>query len=145
MKMKLAMAAHNTEKCFEHGLFATAKPNAVAKLLELVPGDMLVFYKSKAGFAGIWQVDSIPYEDESKVWEDGTYPWRIKIKPLIALRPDQYVDPRTMLDELSMVTHPLYWGIAFRQNLKDLDPKDYEQIKKRLEKQVSPIKPKSKK
>jgi predicted RNA-binding protein len=133
MKIKLALAAQNTEKCFEAKTFGTDDGIRAAKLVELSVGDVIVFYKAKEGFAGIWKVVKPYYRDTSKIWDDGVYPNRVKIEPVIALKPSQYVDARTMVDDLKMVTHPLYYGLAFRQNLADIPPEDYELIKSRLE------------
>lgn len=132
MKIKLALAANNTEKCFEAGVFGAANSRTATRLVEMQPGDILVFYKAKEGFAGIWEVTSSCYTDKTPIWEDGEYPTRVKIKPVIALKPEQYVDAKTMVDDLEMVTHPLYYGIAFRENLKEVSQKDYELIKSKL-------------
>ena len=134
MKIKLALAAHNTEKCFKAGVFGASNSNTATRLIDMQPGDILVFYKAKEGFAGIWEVTSSCYTDKTPIWNDGEYPTRVKIKPIIALKPDQYVDAKTMVNDLEMVTHPVYWGIAFRENLKEISQKDYELIKSRLEK-----------
>lgn len=109
-KIKLALAAHNTEKCFEAGVFGltSGSSKVLDKFLSLTIGDILIFYKAKEGFAGIWEVTSEPYNDKTKIWEDGEYPTRVKIKPIIALKPNQYVDAKTMVDDLEMVTHPVY-------------------------------------
>jgi predicted RNA-binding protein len=131
-KIKLALAAHNTERCFEAGVFGAANSRTATRLVDMQPGDILVFYKSKEGFAGIWEVTSSCYTDKTPIWEDGEYPTRVKIKPVIALNPDQYVDAKDLVDDLEMVKHPLYWGTAFRENLKDISDRDYELIKKKL-------------
>jgi predicted RNA-binding protein len=135
MIIRLALAAHNTEKCFEHQVFGLnlAHSKVIKSFIEAKPDDILVFYKAKEGFAGIWKITSSCYTDKTPIWKDAEYPTRVKIKPVIPLRPDQYVDARTMVEDLDMVTHPQYWGIAFRENLKEITQKDYELIKRRLE------------
>lgn len=136
MKIRLALAANNTEKCFESRVFGltSGSTKVLDRFLSLTTGDILVFYKAKEGFAGIWEVTSSCYTDKTPIWEDGEYSTRVKIKPVIALKPDQYIDAKTLVDDLDMVTHPIYWGIAFRENLKELSEKDYELIKSRMEK-----------
>lgn len=134
MKIKLAIAAHNTEKCFESGVYGTDDVPAAVKLSELVVGDILVFYKNREGFAGIWQVVQPYYRDESKIWDDGIYPNRVKIEPVIALKPENYVDVKTMVNDLEMIKHPLYYGLAFRRNLVDISEKDFTLIKSKLKK-----------
>lgn len=39
-----------------------------------------------------------------------------------------------MTNDLEMLTHPHYWGLALRENLKDISQKDYELIKSEMEK-----------
>ncbi|KKP40233.1 MAG: hypothetical protein UR30_C0005G0014 [Candidatus Peregrinibacteria bacterium GW2011_GWC2_33_13] len=134
MKIKLAVAGENTEKCFEAKVFGTDDGIRASKLIELSEGDILVFYKAKKGIAGIWKVTKTYYRSESKIWNDGIYPNRVNIEPVISLKPEQYVDVRTMVDDLEMVKHPLYFGLAFRQNLADISQKDYELIKSKLSK-----------
>ena len=133
MLIRLALAGENTEKCFESKTFGTDDGIRASKLVELSVGDILVFYKAKYGFAGIWKIVKPYYRETSKVWEDGIYPNRVKIEPVVALNPDEYVDARSMVDDLKMVKHPLYYGLAFRQNLADISQDDYELIKSKLE------------
>ena len=134
MKIRLALAAHNTEKCFEAKVFGALNSRTATRLVDLDAGDILVFYKAKEGFAGIWEVCGSCYEDSTPIWEDGQYSTRVKIKPLVSLKPDEYVNAKVMVDDLEMVTHPHYYGIAFRENLKDISEKDYLLIKSHLEK-----------
>lgn len=143
MKIRLALAAHNTEKCFEAKVFGLTSGSAkvLDRFIAMAVGDILVFYKAKEGFAGIWKVASEQYKDNSKIWEDGVYPDRVKIEPVIQLKPGQYVDAKTMVEDLEMVTHPLYWGMTFRENLKEISPKDYKLIKSKLEKVATQEKP----
>lgn len=133
MLIKLAVAGYNTEKCFEAKVYGTDDGIRATKLVELSVGDLLVFYKSQEGFAGIWKVVKPYYRDESKIWEDATYPNRVGIEPVIELKPSQYVSAKTMVDDLKMVTHPLHYGLAFRRNLADICQEDYELIKSKLE------------
>ena len=136
MKIRLALAASNTEKCFEHKVFGlnSGSSKVWQRFVDLSPGDVLVFYKAKEGFAGIWKVSSEHYKDTTPIWDGGVYPDRVKIEPVVRLEPGQYIDAKTMVDDLEMVTHPLHWGVAFRENLKEISQKDYELIKSRLRK-----------
>lgn len=133
MKIKLAIAAHNTEKCFESGIYGTDDVPAAVKLSELVPGDILIFYKNRKGFAGIYKVTESYYRDTTQIWDDGIYPNRIKIEPIISLNPEKYLDVKTIVNDLEMVKHPLYYGLAFRRNLVDISQKDFELIKSKME------------
>lgn len=135
MNIKLALAANNTEKCFEVGIFGIEnyKTSIVNRFLTLCQGDILVFYKAGAGFAGIWEVFGENYSDKSIIWEDGIYPLRIKIKPIIALKPDQYIDVKPFVNDLKMIKNPYYWGLAFVDNFKDIPYEDYLLIKNKLE------------
>ncbi len=131
--IKLAVAGHNTEKCFEVKVYGTDNGTRAIELVKLSVGDFLVFYKAKEGFSGIWEVTKPYYYDESPIWEDGTYPNRVGIKPIVELKPEQYVSAKGMVDDLKMVTHPLYYGLAFRRNLADICEEDFNLIKSKLE------------
>jgi predicted RNA-binding protein len=132
-KILLALAGNNTEKCFDAKVFGTDDGVRATKLVEMSEGDILVFYKAKEGFAGIWKVTKSYYWDTSKIWEDGVYPNRVGIEPVISLKPEQYIDAKTMVNDLKMVTHPHFYGLAFRRNLADIPKEDYELIKSRME------------
>jgi 5-bromo-4-chloroindolyl phosphate hydrolysis protein len=57
-----------------------------------------------------------------------------QIQPIITLKPDQYINAKTLVNDLDMITHPEYWGVAFKENLKEISEKDYKLIKSNLEK-----------
>lgn len=136
MHIKLALASQNTENCFEHKIFGlnAGSSKAWKRFIDLSPDDILVFYKAKEGFAGIWKVVSEPYKDAKPSWEDDVYSNRVKIEPIVELKTNQYVNAKTMVNELEMITQPAYWETAFRENLKEISPKDYDLIKLKLEK-----------
>jgi predicted RNA-binding protein with PUA-like domain len=81
MKVRLALAANNTEKCFQHNIFGlnSNSQRVWQRFVSLTPGDILVFYKAKEGFAGICQVLSEVYKDTTPIWEDNVYPNRVRI------------------------------------------------------------------
>lgn len=139
-KIYLALAGQNTEKCFETKVFGTEDGSqASATLVALNKEDVLVFYKAKEGFAGLFKVVKTYYRDTASIWEDASYPNRIDIEPIIKLDKQNYIDAKTMVDDLEMVKNPLYWGLAFRQNLVEISSKDYELIKSKLEKALSKV------
>lgn len=135
MQIKLALASQNTENCFEHKIFGlnTGSSKAWKTFINLSPDDILVFYKAKEGFAGIWKVASEPYKDSKPLWENDVYSNRVKIEPVTALTPNQYVDAKSIAKNLEMVTQPTYLEVAFRENLKDISPEDYDLIKRKAQ------------
>src|SRR3970282_1145888 len=71
------------------------------------PGDKLIFYLTKImKFGGMVEVTSDYFEDHARVFKSKEkpalsgaegkpgedYPWRVKVKPLIVLQPEQYLD-----------------------------------------------------
>jgi len=136
MQIKLALASQHTESCFEHQIFGlnAGSSKVWQRFVHLSPDDILVFYKTKEGFAGIWKVVSDIYKDTKPLWANDVYSIRVKIEPIVPLQVSQYVNAKTMASELEIITQPAYWEVAFRENLKEISLKDYDLIKKRLEK-----------
>jgi predicted RNA-binding protein len=100
------------------------------------PGDYLVFYLTKImKFGGIAEVTSETYEDHERVFistkkpkED--YPFRVRIKPIIALAPDQYLDVKEIGPTLEFTRKwpPEHWRLAFQGNLHEIPESDYARI-----------------
>ena len=100
------------------------------------PGDRLIFYLTKImKFGGIAEVTSDYFEDHTKVFmstkkpgED--YPFRVKVKPIIVLSPDQYLDVREIAPGLEFTKKwpPEHWRLAFQGNLHEVPESDYKLI-----------------
>ncbi|MCP5086136.1 MAG: EVE domain-containing protein [Rhodobacteraceae bacterium] len=113
--------------------FTLGKETAVAKLS---PGDRFVIYSPKTGFGEGETVQAftalgtvgagVPYEmpwagTESNAWvRDAKYADAVQtpIKP--------------MLEDLSFITNPRFWGMAFRRSLFEIGTEDFEKIEKAM-------------
>jgi predicted RNA-binding protein len=100
------------------------------------PGDRIIFYLTKImKFGGIAEVTSDYYEDHEKVFSsekkpNEDYPWRVKVKPITVLTPEQYLDVREIGPTLDYVKRwpPEHWRLAFQGNLHEIPESDYKRI-----------------
>ena len=100
------------------------------------PGDRLIFYLTKImKFGGIAEVTSEYFEDHERVFvstkkpkED--YPYRVNVKPLMVLTPDQYLDVKEIGPTLDYPKKwpPEHWRLAFQGNLHEIPENDYKRI-----------------
>ncbi len=98
-------------------------------------GDRLIFYLTKImKFGGIAEVTSDYYEDHEKVFRSvkpkEDYPWRVKIKQITVLTPEQYLDVREIGPTMEYVKKwpPEHWRLAFQGNLHKIPEADYKLI-----------------
>ncbi|RKZ02260.1 MAG: hypothetical protein DRQ10_00345 [Candidatus Hydrothermota bacterium] len=55
----------------------------VASLSVIKPGDFIFFYVKNVGIYGVWKVISHPFYDETPIYSDRVYPYRILFEPVI--------------------------------------------------------------
>ena len=106
-----------------------------AEVSGMQAGDRLVFYLTKImKFGGIAEVTSDYYEDHDKVFRSvkpkEDYPWRVKIKQITVLTPEQYLDVREIGPTMEYVKKwpAEHWRLAFQGNLHKIPEADYEMI-----------------
>jgi len=107
-----------------------------AEVAGMKPGDRIIFYLTKImKFGGIAEVTSDYYEDHEKVFSSEKkpkedYPWRVKVKPVTVLTPEQYLDVREIGPTLDYVKRwpPEHWRLAFQGNLHEIPESDYKRI-----------------
>lgn len=99
------------------------------------PGDKLVFYLTGImKFGGIAEVTSEYFEDRTSVFKSKkpgeTYPYRVKVRPLVVLSPGQYLDVKEIAPGLEYTKKwpPEHWRLAFQGNLHEIPQADYERI-----------------
>ncbi len=114
------------------------------------PGDKLVFYLTKImKFGGLATVTSEYFEDHTKVFKSKEkpalsgarkggaegkpqedYPWRVKVKPVIMLQPEQYLDVKEIAPRLQYTKKwpAEHWRLAFQGNLHQIPEADYRLI-----------------
>jgi len=112
--------------------FKSTRRNEVATMK---PGDKLIFYLTKImKFGGIAEVTSDYFENHSKVFKSEKkpgedYPFRVKAKPVVILRPDQYLDVREIAPTMEFTQRwSANWRLAFQGNLHEIPDSDYKRI-----------------
>ncbi len=132
MRIKMAVVKDNVEKCMELGILGCSEGRGgvnVQRLSEMLPGDKIIFYATGVcKFAGIAEVTESIYQDETKIWDNGEFPYRVKIKPDIYLPKNKWIDVRTMVDDLEYFKNKIQWSMHFIQNLRPVSESDYKKI-----------------
>jgi hypothetical protein len=82
------------------------------------PGDYLLCHLTGVSrFIGLLQVTSDAFRDATGIWKDENFPCRLKVKVIIALRPETAVPIHDLRDQLSMfkdMKSPIAWTGNFR-------------------------------
>jgi hypothetical protein len=85
---------------------------------QIKPGDILLCYLTKASrWVGLLEVTGAAYWDESRIWASSTFPCRVPVKVLVALKPEHGVPVLEMREELTVfegLTNPNWWSGPFR-------------------------------
>jgi len=98
-------------------------------------GDKLIFYLTKImKFGGLAEVTSDYFEDHTKVFKSEKkpgedYPFRVKVKPVVILSPDQYLDVKEIAPGLAFTQRwGANWRLAFQGNLHEIPEEDCEKL-----------------
>ncbi len=107
-------------------------------------GDYLLCYLTGISrFIGVLEVESEPYKDDSVIWKDQTFPCRVRVKPVITLKPETGVPVYDLRDKLSCfleASSPVAWTGHFRGSPTKWKPSDGEAVLAALEAaQANPI------
>lgn len=100
------------------------------------PGDKLIFYLTKImKFGGLAEVTSEYFEDHTKVFRSNKkpsedYPFRVNVRPIVILSPDQYLDVKEIAPgmEFTKKWPPEHWRLAFQGNLHEIPESDYNRV-----------------
>jgi len=103
------------------------------------PGDLAFIYvmQTKKGdkiipsrIVALYEVVSKPFRSTSRIFKGGTYPNRVKLKPLkIAKRP---IDFKSLIPKLKFVKNKQYWTGYLRSGLASIHEDDYRLIKEKI-------------
>lgn len=103
-------------------------------IMSVSVGDKLVFYlkqeirgkeKHPPVIAGIYEVASEAYRDETEIFEGGLYPWRIKIKPVKLGQ----IEFKPLIPKLKFIRNKERWtGHLMGRAMIPLPVEDYELI-----------------
>lgn len=84
----------------------------ISRLSIVKEGDFIFFYvTSEKALYGIWQVDGDPFYDESVVWQDRLYPYRVRF----VNTPYYYRTPLRLHDILDMQNEGKMWDFALKR------------------------------
>ena len=84
---------------------------------------MLLYVRQLRKWTGVVSVTSSYFEDRTPIWNIGTrgenYPYRVKIKPEIVLREEDYIDALLLAPRMEYVKRwlPESWPLAFFDTL----------------------------
>jgi predicted RNA-binding protein len=107
---------------------------------QLRPGDRITYYCTQVGaFGAVVEVTSEAYVGHEPIWvarqEGEHYPWRVDIRPLLAVEdPASWVPVPELLDDLE---HPrrwprARWQLAFQGNIRQWPDGDTETVLRAL-------------
>jgi predicted RNA-binding protein len=129
------------ERGFDIFGFKSTRKNEVSRMK---PGDRLVFYLTKImKFGGIAEVTSEHFEDHTPVFKsekkpNEDYPWRVNVKPIIVLQPEQYLDVREIAPTMDYTKKwpAEHWRLAFQGNLHEIPESDYKRLEEMMRQAV---------
>ena len=95
---------------------------------------MLLYVKQLRKWTGVVSVTSGYFEDRTPIWNIGTrgenYPYRVKIKPEILLREEDYIDALLLAPRMEYLKRwlPEIWPLAFFDMLHLIPQRDFSLI-----------------
>lgn len=130
MKIKMAVIRDNIEKCIEQGVYGCSEGRGglnVSRLSELLPGDRIILYATGlCKFAGIVEITKSIFQDETPIWGNGLFPYRVSIKPVIYLPKNNWIDVKSLVNDLEYFKNKHQWSMHFMQNLRPVSEHDYK-------------------
>ena len=103
------------------------------KLYQIKPHDLLVLYViGERKIKGIYEVISEPYKEETKIFADDIYPYRVKLKPIKLS--DEGIDLKKFIMQLSIFKRKdRFWaGILQGRAMIELTEQDFNKIFREL-------------
>lgn len=85
---------------------------------QLKPGDYLLCYLTGISrWIGVLEITSEAFMDTTVIWKDAVFPWRVQVRPIVALTPETAVPIFELRDQLSIfqnLSSPFQWTGKFR-------------------------------
>jgi predicted RNA-binding protein len=117
--------------CIQNGLWA----QNVNRMKSWKPKDRLILY-TENGIAGIFEVTSSQFTDNTKIWTDKAYPYRVNINPLKLTHPENRISLKEHgIDKEMMDLYGAAWGMSIVRNLTPIDAKVGERIESLIQAQ----------
>ncbi len=111
----------NYRLCANHGIWGVNSPQGRAQLSKVKIGDLLVFYIKRHGvLRDIWKICNTMYYNNTKIWPNKLYPWRINIKSLLSCS----ISVNNLINQLSFIKNKNRWYIYFHREMIELDSND---------------------
>jgi hypothetical protein len=108
------------------GFRSTSKGN----FQKIAIGDYFLCYLiGISRFVAVQEVESEPFLDDSRIWEDDPFPFRVMVKTVVKLEPETAVPVVYLSDKLSIfenLTSLRAWGVHFRTSPKKWKREDGE-------------------
>jgi predicted RNA-binding protein len=90
---------------------------------EVRRGDIITFYIAGAmQFSGVYKAVSEPFFDNTPLWPDKPYPWRVRIEPLNQVG---RVNAPEIVDRLPLIGDPSHWGTFLQGEMKHASTDDF--------------------
>lgn len=98
----------------------------------LCVGDYLLCYILKLKrFIGVQEVLSKVFVSDAPIWQDDVFPYRVKVKTLMALNPETAVPVSELADRLSnfkKLKNPNDWGLYFQISPRKWTTEDGKEV-----------------
>lgn len=95
---------------------------------KIAVGDYLLCYLTGVSrFVAVLEVESEPFLDDTPVWKDDVFPYRVVAKAIVQLEPEKAVPVLELADRLSIFnkyTTPGSWGVFFRTSPRKWNKED---------------------
>ena len=104
---------------------------------------MLLYVRQLRKWTGVVSVTSSYFEDRTPIWNIGTrgenYPYRVKIKPEIVLREEDYIDALLLAPRMEYVKRwlPEIWPLAFFDTLHLIPQRDFSLIEGEMKRLIA--------
>ncbi len=118
-------APYNYVTCINHNLWGV-EPRNKNIIKKTSPRDIILFYiKSEKKFGVVCEITSNVFYDNSPVWKDGIYPYRIQIKPLFSSQYPKKID-QILIENLDFIPRKdNKWGCALQRSMLEISEKDF--------------------
>jgi hypothetical protein len=113
------------------------KPSRHANVERIKPGDYLLCYLTKVSkWSGILEVTREAFYDEERIWSSGVFPWRVRVRVVIAVPPEYGIPVLEMRDALTVfrnLPNPSKWQGPFLGSPTRWKAADGEAVMRALE------------
>jgi len=104
-------------------------------LMNVKPGDLLIFYVAPKRIGGVFRVVSKPYIDREPIFfpvksRDEVFEYRVRIEP--ALLPKEPIDFTPLVEKLSFIKNKKRWSAPLRRAMFKIGREDYEIIEEEI-------------